>query len=603
MFEYNNKIINNTDYLQRDTNNKIKNDSSIDGMELSDNDRLSNPIFKSIGYPSKIYYKNIQKFIEQYTYEGAVILDSCCGSGSTGIAALLENRKVILSDNSPQAINITFNILNYIDLSKVNKEYNNLRKNLEDKINYLYKVKFENGDEGYAESIIRSHIYSCPNCGEEIVLYETATGKRSEYRCNNCDRIINISKREDKAFLKEKRKPVEASIVLTKTQNKKRKIKKKIEKNDVEMWEDILNEYKELYGNLWKPAEKIVYNRCYPRPGGWPGFDINSSVSELFTEANIIALQMLYDYIENNIEDNDIKAFFKFIFTEILFRTSNRLFTTSGIKNVYHIPAVGKVQNVMTVFNRKYKQIIQAKEFLQAQISKGIVENNIRIIKTDAKKLCINNDSVDYAFIDPPYGGVVPYAELNLFYSAWLKEKEDLENEIIIPMDYDKKIEFVEKWGRQLEDAFREVYRVLKPGAYFTIVFQSRFNEIWNELRDIMNNRLGFEFVNIVKNERGTTFHTNNSNDTNPQSAFITYKKPNNEIAITHDTIRHYSKENIFEVFPIEELNKELTLRDIQSKIIYLVHKYELEKVPSDKEIQMWLEDICILKDNKYRLK
>ena len=178
----------------------------------------------------------------------------------------------------------------------------------------------------------------------------------------------------------------------------------------------------------------------------------------------------------------------------------------------------------MTVFKRKYKQIMKAKEFLQIQTDKETVETNIRIIKSDAKKLNINDNSIDYAFIDPPYGGVVPYAELNLFYSAWLKEKEDLENEIIIPMDYDKKIEFVKKWGKQLEFAFREVYRVLKPGAYFTIVFQSKFNEIWNELRDIMNNRIGYEFVNIVSNERGTTFHTNNSNDTNPKSAFITYK-------------------------------------------------------------------------------
>ena len=377
-------------------------------------------------------------------------------------------------------------------------------------------------------------------------------------------------------------------------------MKKNIESEDILLWETILNEYKKRYGELWKPDEKIVYNRCYPRPGGWPGFDINASVSELFTETNILALQILNNYIENNIEDNDIKAFFKFIFTEILFRTSNRLFTTSGIKNVYHIPAVGKVQNVMTVFKRKYKQIMKAKEFLQIQTDKETVETNIRIIKSDAKKLNINDNSIDYAFIDPPYGGVVPYAELNLFYSAWLKEKEDLENEIIIPMDYDKKIEFVKKWGKQLEFAFREVYRVLKPGAYFTIVFQSKFNEIWNELRDIMNNRIGYEFVNIVSNERGTTFHTNNSNDTNPKSAFITYKKPKCEIAITREEKSYI---DVFDVFPIEELSKKLTFREIQSIIIYLVHDLKLDKIPSDREISLWLEKICVFEDEKYILK
>lgn len=602
MFEYNNKIINNDDYLGvKNKENKIKNDFDIDELELSDSDRLSNPVFKSIGYPSKIYYKNIQKFISQYTYEGAVILDSCCGSGSTGIASILENRKAILIDNSPEAINITFNTLNYINLKEADKIYNKLLRDLEGKINNLYKVNFENGDEGYAESIIRSHIYLCPGCNEKIVLYKSETGKRSEYKCKCCGKLINISKKEDKECLIEKRKPIECSVVLKKSNSGKKKITKELTKSDTELWEKVLEENKKEYDSLWKPTEQIVYNRCYPRPGGWPGFAIDASVSDLFTDTNILALQIMNHYIENNIEDNDMRVFFKFIFTEILFRTSNRLFTTSGIKNVYHIPAVGKVQNVMTVFKRKYKQIINAKTFLQNQFSKEDIERNIRIIKQDAKKISVKSNSIDYAFIDPPYGGVVPYAELNLFYSAWLNEKEDLDNEIIIPMDYDKKIEFVEQWGRQLETAFSEVYRVLKPGAYFTIVFQSKFNEIWNELRDIMINRLGFEFVSIVKNERGTTFHTNNDDDTNPQSAFITYKKPIKE----NNTVNFINKvkKDVFEVFPKEELFQPISFREIQSKIIYLVHYHELDTIPSDKEIKTWLESICVCNEGKYNLK
>lgn len=59
MFEYNKKIINKYDFLELDSKrNKIKNDFDFHDLELNDNDRLSNPVFKSIGYPSKIYYKN-----------------------------------------------------------------------------------------------------------------------------------------------------------------------------------------------------------------------------------------------------------------------------------------------------------------------------------------------------------------------------------------------------------------------------------------------------------------------------------------------------------------------------------------------------------------
>lgn len=51
---------------------KIKNDFNYDEINLSDKERLSDPIFKSIGYPSKIFYKTIQKFINVYTKEGGL---------------------------------------------------------------------------------------------------------------------------------------------------------------------------------------------------------------------------------------------------------------------------------------------------------------------------------------------------------------------------------------------------------------------------------------------------------------------------------------------------------------------------------------------------
>lgn len=110
-------------------------------------------------------------------------------------------------------------------------------------------------------------------------------------------------------------------------------------------------------------------------------------MSDLFPRNNLIALKILNDYIENQIEDVNVCSFMKFIFLETLFRTSSRLFTGSGIKNVYHIPPVGKEQNVMTMFKRKYKGIVKAKAFLQNQLSKKQTEEDIRIIKGDEKKL------------------------------------------------------------------------------------------------------------------------------------------------------------------------------------------------------------------------
>lgn len=556
---------------------------------LSDKGRLSDPIFKSIGYPSKIYYKNIESFIKSYTKEDAVVLDSCSGSGSTGLAALLLNRKALLVDNSPHAVNMAYNTLNYIDLKTLDKEYKKMVTELEPIINDLYSTETSDGKSGSADVIISSNSYSCPKCENEIVLYKNETGKRSEYKCNNCGEIINISKQEIKNRILKRRVPTEVKIkILDKDASKKFEVRSIIER-DIELWNSKIEHYSNLYAQLWEPTEKIIYNRAYPRKGGWPGFAIDSTVKDLFPKSNWVALKIINDYIENKIENGSEKDFLKFVFTESLFRTSSRLFTTSGIKNVYHVPPLGKEQNVLTVFKRKYSSLIKGKKLLLNSTNEESIKRLIKIVKGNARRLDIPDESIDYAFIDPPYGGMVPYAELNLFYSAWLNEKEDLENEIIIPMDFEKKEGYVELWGNYIEQAFGEVYRSLKKGAYFTIVFHSKYNNIWDELRNIMTERLGFEFINIIENERDTTFHTNQINDTNPVSAFITYRKP-------EDGIRphiEYSNKAVYDFFDITRLDEGMTFREIQSKLIFLAHEHNIRKIPSDKEILAWLKMRC----------
>ena len=565
--------------------------------DFSDKARMSDPIFKSIGYPSKIYYKNIEKYILAYTKPGAVVIDSCAGSGSTGLAALFTDRKAVLIDDSPLASNMEYNLVNYVDLSLLEKEYKKLVKALETTINDIYFTKTSEGKPGYADVIIASNVYTCPKCGKEIVLYKNDTGKRSEYKCQECGEVINIAVQKIKDLQVDKRRPVEVTVIPLEGEKKE---VKEITEDDKALWKEKLEIYNQKYGELWSPKEQIVYNRAYPRVGGWPGFPIDSTVSDLFPKNNLLALKILNNYIESEIDDINVKNFIKFIFLETLFRTSSRLFTGSGIKNVYHIPPVGKEQNVLTVFKRKYKAISKAKAFLQEQLDKEKTENNIRIIKCDAKQNPVSDNSIDYAFIDPPYGGMVQYAELNLFYSSWLNEKEDLANEIIIPMDYEKKDGYVELWGQYIEQAFGEIFRVLKPGAHFTVAFHSTFSNIWNELKNVMQVRLGFEFVNIVENERGTTFHTNHINDTNPVSAFITYKKP--EDGKPHIT-EIQVKKTAFELFDLSYLETERTFRIIQSKIIKMVNEFDLKEVPDDKSIENWLTTICEKNGNKYIIK
>jgi hypothetical protein len=63
----------------------------------------NDPIYNAHTYHTKVPHKAIMKFIEHYTDEGDIVFDGFCGTGMTGVAAQILNRKAILSDLSPAA--------------------------------------------------------------------------------------------------------------------------------------------------------------------------------------------------------------------------------------------------------------------------------------------------------------------------------------------------------------------------------------------------------------------------------------------------------------------------------------------------------------------
>jgi len=83
------------------------------------------------------------------------------------IAALFEGRKVVLIDDSPLATNMEYNLLNFVDIEKLEKEYKKLIKELTDLINGIYETNYSTGEKGYADVIIASNVYTCPSCSTD----------------------------------------------------------------------------------------------------------------------------------------------------------------------------------------------------------------------------------------------------------------------------------------------------------------------------------------------------------------------------------------------------------------------------------------------------
>lgn len=564
------------------------------------NGKLGDKLYSTFGYPSKVYYEDISRFIESYSEEGDVVLDPMCGSGAAGLAAVNSSRKAIINDGSALAHFASKNLLYPGETHVLQSEFRDLKARIKSEIDALYDVECRCcGKFKPANSIFQSDVYECPHCGEEYPLYDNKAEKKSTYQCPHCDGEMKTSVPENKhKYRIERRKPIEAKYKCRDcTCGGGIRHEIAIDESVLSLWNRRLEEKKERYADVWIPQDRIVTDRWYTRESSWPGFEKGSRVVDLFTERNRLALGMLNDAIED-VEHPDIRSQLKFNFISSLIRSSNRMYETSVVKTYYQVPSVGKVQNVWTVFERKFKTLRKSRDQLREITPLSDPEDVldwVRVLNEDAASLPLPDESIDYVFLDPPYGSQVGYYELNLFYSAWLRDRsESLDEEVIIPMETDDDPEYAQKWADMMTPILREAERTLKPGRYLTLLFHSKSDEIWNELRRIMFEELDLRYIGYLDSERGTTIHTNRLSDTNLKSAYITFQKRARETNVTLQEDLSGDEYGILkeELASHMDRNGDYSFRELRDEVIRIVHQEQLGHVPSEDEIETLVASI-----------
>jgi hypothetical protein len=115
----------------------------------------NDPIYNAHSYHTKVPPRAIIPYILHYTEPGDIILDPFCGSGMTGVAAMLcagppkdilesvagakkGARRVILNDLSPAACHIAYNYCHPIDVGELKREFDRIANALKDEFQWLY---------------------------------------------------------------------------------------------------------------------------------------------------------------------------------------------------------------------------------------------------------------------------------------------------------------------------------------------------------------------------------------------------------------------------------------------------------------------------------
>ncbi|MDR9788360.1 MAG: DNA methyltransferase [Peptococcaceae bacterium MAG4] len=157
----------------------------------------NDPVYNAHSYHTKVPYRAIMKYIEHYTEEGDIVFDGFCGSGMTGVAAQLLNRRAILCDLSPAATFIAYNYNTPVDVALFEREAKRILAEVEKECGWMYETIHTDGKtRGKINYTVWSDVFICPYCGGEYVFWEAAVDKEKgkvndEYPCPSCGALVN----------------------------------------------------------------------------------------------------------------------------------------------------------------------------------------------------------------------------------------------------------------------------------------------------------------------------------------------------------------------------------------------------------------------------
>ncbi|MBN1461566.1 MAG: DNA methylase, partial [Armatimonadetes bacterium] len=474
------------------------------------------PIYNAFSYPTKIDAEAIALFIAAHTEPGALVLDPFAGSGSTGIAARLCDRPTqrMLALANQMGLRVTWGPRDCVlyELSPIAallasvvcdppapKEFELAAHALVDlaeaEFGWAYEADNPLGGPGSVRHIVWSEILETPCCSYETSYFDAAVQFepvvfRTEFECPNCRRPVKVS--ECNRVTESMLDPVLGHEVL----GRKRVPARVYGRSGRKTWSrmptaDDLRILAKVdtapIGTV--PRGKIFWGDLW-RSGYHTGIE---EYCQLYTPRNLRAFGTLWDAVESApppLHDPlrllllSYNASHSTLLTRVVAKQNqNDLVVTGAQSGVLYVSALPVEKNLFAGVRRKIATFADA--FSQTADSRS----QVRVVCGSSLTLDLDDASVDYVFTDPPFGGFIPYAEVNQINEAWLGRFTDRTEEAIVSPAQGKD---VVDYARMISSVFGELSRVVTPEARLTVVFHASKPEVWGAIGDSFA-RNGFE--------------------------------------------------------------------------------------------------------------
>lgn len=469
--------------------------------------RRSGAVYNAFSYPTKIDPEAIALFIAAHTSPGDTVLDVFAGSGTTGIAArLCEHptpemrlrasalglpvewgpRNAILYELSVVGALLSRTMCDPPDPAAFEAAARRVVTAAADEYEWMYEAEAPDGSVGTLRHAIWTDVLACSRCEHQVTYWDLAVGRaplrlRKTAECPSCGAVVNTS---------EARRATEVTHdPLTGTDNSQRRRvpahvygrsgrgtwQRPTQQSDLDLIERVLD----LAVPPDVPSGAIRWGDLY-RSGYHEGI---KRFHHFYTRRNLIALHGLWAAIEN--ESADLRdalrllvlsynATHSTLMTRVVVKNGMKDFVLTGAQSgVLYVSSLPVEKNVIDGVRRKIETFRSA--FMMSHGASGTV----RVVNASSTELDLADGSVDYVFTDPPFGGFIPYSEINQLNEAWLGVTTDDTEEAIVSPAQGKS---VTEYGALMKRVFAEVARVMKPDAAATVVFHSSKPDVWAAL-------------------------------------------------------------------------------------------------------------------------
>lgn len=526
----------------------------------------NDPIYNAHSYHTKVPHKAIMRYILHYSNPGDIVFDGFCGTGMTGVAAQmcgdreevmslgyqirpdgtilqkiedeygkeiwvefsrLGSRKAILNDLSPAATFIAQNYNSKTDELAFKREANRILKEVETACGWMYETNHSNDLIGRINFTLWSDLFLCGHCNGELIFWDVAIDPdkgsvKDEFSCVHCNSQLskrNITRVWDNHFdsaIGVAVKHAKQVPVLINYSFGGKRYEKRPDVDDLKRIEKITLESIKS----WFPINEIPDGdkTGEPRRIGL----VNAH--HMYTVRNLSSLAMFHQKIFS--ESNKSKHLgLWFTSSQVWGTKQNRLLTSNYFKKKGGV--IGQtLQGTLYISSLSIETNMIERFRLRISSVPYTAGNGVAVTETSSSthKVFTPSNSLDYVFIDPPFGSNLMYSELNILWESWLKLRTNNRSEAIENKNQKKG---ADEYRDLMSDAFSEIYRTLKPGRWMTVEFSNTKAGIWNGIQSAITNA-GFIVANVsalVKTHNGFNAVTNPTSV--KQDLVISAYKPN----------------------------------------------------------------------------